>query len=134
MKNTSGLLHGGVKGNKGGTGRPKSWLIKKCKDLIERKKIIEFLADVASGKAIETVPNPDYSERNGLPRTIIVPASTKDRLTAARELLDRGFGKAEQAVTGPDGGPIKFESETDEEMISRMKRIEKYILLKNAKN
>lgn len=30
------------------------------------------------------------------------------RVSACRELLDRGWGKANQPVTGEDGGPIEF--------------------------
>lgn len=30
------------------------------------------------------------------------------RVAAARELLDRGHGKAPQSVTGPEGGPIQL--------------------------
>lgn len=30
------------------------------------------------------------------------------RVMAARELLDRGHGKAPQALTGPDGGDLSF--------------------------
>jgi len=30
------------------------------------------------------------------------------RVSAARELLDRGWGKAAQPLTGEDGGPIEF--------------------------
>ncbi len=33
----------------------------------------------------------------------------KDRITAARELLDRIEGRPVQAVTGDDGGPIRFD-------------------------
>ncbi|MCW5141069.1 hypothetical protein [Burkholderia cenocepacia] len=34
------------------------------------------------------------------------PAAAK--VAAARELLDRGYGKPTQHVAGPDGGPIPF--------------------------
>lgn len=37
-----------------------------------------------------------------------VKCSSRDRLFALKELLDRGYGKAPQAVevTGADGGPV----------------------------
>ena len=31
------------------------------------------------------------------------------RVSAAKELLDRGYGKSPQAITGTDGGPIVVE-------------------------
>jgi hypothetical protein len=34
---------------------------------------------------------------------------TKDRITAARELLDRIEGRPVQAISGEDGGPIKVD-------------------------
>lgn len=34
-------------------------------------------------------------------------APAQAKVAAARELLDRGHGKPAQAVTGPDGGPVK---------------------------
>ena len=35
--------------------------------------------------------------------------SDQARVSAARELLDRGYGKSPQAHTGQDGGPLKLE-------------------------
>ena len=35
--------------------------------------------------------------------------SDQARVSAARELLDRGYGKSPQAHTGEDGGPMKLE-------------------------
>jgi len=31
------------------------------------------------------------------------------RVSAANTILDRGYGKAPQALTGPDGGPVQHE-------------------------
>ena len=41
----------------------------------------------------------------------VMQASESDaaRVAAARELLDRGYGKSTQAVTGEGGGPMKLE-------------------------
>jgi len=36
-----------------------------------------------------------------------ITPSFKERREAARELLDRGFGKAAQPITGDDGGPVR---------------------------
>lgn len=35
------------------------------------------------------------------------------RVSAAKELLDRGYGKAVQMISGPDEGPIQVESRLD---------------------
>jgi hypothetical protein len=32
------------------------------------------------------------------------------RVAAACALLDRGYGKPAQAITGPDGGPVQFQT------------------------
>lgn len=37
-----------------------------------------------------------------------VKVSAKERIAAARELADRGWGKPVQALTGPDGAPLTF--------------------------
>lgn len=107
-------LRRGNPGNKGG-GRPHNWIIDKCKDIVDKRKIIEFLADVAEGKPIEEVPNPLFipGRDNGEKKIIKVPASVKDRIAAARELLDRGFGKPAQTLehSGPDGSDIPYSIE-----------------------
>jgi hypothetical protein len=38
------------------------------------------------------------------------------RITAARELLDRGCGKPAQALTGPDGGPMVMKQVIHQEL------------------
>ena len=35
------------------------------------------------------------------------------RVAAAKELLDRGYGKSMQMISGPDEGPIKVDSRLD---------------------
>ena len=48
----------------------------------------------------------------------------KQSVAAARELLDRYCGKAPQAVTGPDGGPIEMLAVMpDEELQARARAI-----------
>lgn len=47
---------------------------------------------------------------------VLVAALTDDdprvRVKAAEALLDRGYGKPAQSITGPDGGPVAIESIT----------------------
>lgn len=40
------------------------------------------------------------------------------RVAAAKELLDRGYGKSMQMISGPDEGPIKVESRLDTSNLS----------------
>jgi hypothetical protein len=87
-----------VKGNKvacgkhaPGSGRPADWLKAKCREIVKNKKLVEFLGAVASGVDIDQSIN-----ENG--ECLKIPASIKDRLRAAEMLLDRGYGKPEQAV------------------------------------
>jgi len=49
------------------------------------------------------------------------------RVSAARELLDRGYGKSVQPISGPDEGPIQHEHSyaqdlTDEELADIVSR------------
>lgn len=83
-----------------GSGRTPDWLKTKCQDLIDKNKLIEFLADVASGAYLENVF--DGSTKTGLMRS----AEAKDRMKAIEMLLDRGFGKPAQHLehSGEIGG------------------------------
>lgn len=72
-------------------GRPKGALNKSTKD-------IKALAQKHTPAALKTLVD-------------VMGKSESDaaRVAAARELLDRGHGKAPQAITGEDGGPLKAE-------------------------
>lgn len=69
-------------------GRPKGSLNKVTKD-------IKALAQKHTPEALKTLVS-------------IMAASDSDaaRVSAAKELLDRAYGKAPQAVTGEGGGPV----------------------------
>ena len=86
------LLPGGVIGNKGGTGRPPDAFTAKCKEIVDRYELVEYLADVSSGKEVETV------QVDGRGTVCKAPASTKDRLRAVEMLLDRAYGKPTQQI------------------------------------
>lgn len=74
-----------------GHGRPNDWLREKCRELVRRDKIVEFLAEVANGSNVEQAVGSQGE-------VISIPASVRDRLKATEVLLDRGFGKPEQSV------------------------------------
>lgn len=91
-------MKAGNPGNSGG-GRPPDWLKAKCRDIVDKKKLVEFLAEVASGE------NVDFSVTiDG--RVIPIPAKPKDRIAATIELLDRGFGKSTQLLGSDPDNPI----------------------------
>lgn len=91
-KRKPGTFENGNKVKKGkaspGSGRTPEWLKAKCQKIIEKSKLIEFLAEVAEGKDIDQAIN-----ENG--ECLKIPAGIKERLKATEMLLDRGFGKTE---------------------------------------
>ena len=76
----------GVSGNP--SGRPK---------LPEDVKHVRELARQYTAQAIETLA------------TVMATGSPNAQVSAANSLMDRGWGKAEQPITGAEGGAVKFE-------------------------
>ena len=76
--------HGGNQG-----GRPPNWLRDKCRDIIDRHQLIDFFGRVATGK------KEDFT-RDELGRIVKQPARVRDRIAAAAELRDMGYGKPTQ--------------------------------------
>ncbi len=70
----------GQGGTKPGAGRPPDWLKEKCAKLVEDKKIVEFIAEVASTAKYEM----------------------RDRIKCSEILLERAYGKPLQAVMPVD--------------------------------
>ena len=103
FKSGNKLATGGHRAN---AGRKPDWLKDKCQAIIKDKKLIEFLADVAAGEPfiekfaiVDSKTTPIEKMRQS--------ADVKDRLKAVEMLLDRGFGKAIQVLSGdPDNPPI----------------------------
>lgn len=81
----------GSGGARAGAGRKPEWLTAKCKAIVEDKRLIDFLADVASGKKVDV-----HVTGTGL--VVKVPASIKDRREALNTLLERGYGKPAQEL------------------------------------
>lgn len=82
-------------------GKDLDWLKEKCRELVRRDKIVEFLANVAKGEPVEQAVGSEGE-------VISIPASVRDRIKATELLLDRGFGKASQPMelSGQDGSPF----------------------------
>lgn len=78
-------------GNKGGHGRSPDWLKQKCREIVERDELIEFLGKVARGDSVEQVVT---SQGEVLP----VPAPVSERRKAALDLIERGWGKVKQEM------------------------------------
>lgn len=95
--NPQNLRNGGT--NKGGPGRPPGWLKEKCQNIVDRKKLIEFLASVASGEKVDFTVTIDG-------RIVFIPAKPKDRIAATIELIDRGFGKSIQTLANDKENPL----------------------------
>lgn len=74
-------------------GRPLDWLKQQCREIVNKRQLIEFLGDVASGVCVHEIEGPT-GEKTGFKKT----ADIKDRLRAVEILLDRGFGRAEQQI------------------------------------
>lgn len=76
----------GVSGNP--SGRPK---------LPEDVKHVRELARQYTSEAIQSLAD------------VMATGSPNARVSAANALIDRGWGKAEQPITGSEGGALKFE-------------------------
>ena len=102
--NNKNLRKGGKPGNRGGnknSGRNPDWLKEKCRNIVEKSKLIDLLTDVADGKEIET--STVYDMQGNAIGTKKSAAATKDRLRALEMLLDRGWGKPTQEVSADEG-------------------------------
>lgn len=86
-------------GKREGAGRKPDWLKLRCQKLIDRHKLLDYLARVAAGKETE-----QRSTKDG---AVTVEVSAHDRLHALEMLLDRGFGKASQPMMHDVGGTLE---------------------------
>ncbi len=105
-------------------GRPPDWLKEKCRDLVDKRELVEFIADVAAGKDMEQVVT-----ENG--DSISVPAAIKERLKACEILLSRGWGRID------DGSVPKSVDESvrnAENAMKVLKQLESYGQVKNARS
>jgi hypothetical protein len=78
-------------GAREGAGRPPDWLKTKCRKLVVQKKLIEFLADVATGDYL-------FAHHDMFGKEYKAPASPKDRMRAVEMLVDRGYGRPKEHI------------------------------------
>lgn len=71
----------GKGGKREGAGRPPNWLRDKCAALVDKRKLTEFLADTAAGKALDFLVLKDGTK-------IKVPAGMDARVRAAGKLIE----------------------------------------------
>lgn len=93
-------------GKRPGAGRPKG---ARDKATVEAGATIAELARVHSGTALKT-----------LAKIAKEGESESARVSAANALLDRGYGRPPQALTGAGGGPIEYRNLSDEEIEARL--------------
>lgn len=80
-------------GAREGAGRPQDWLAKECRRLIDKHKLLNFLAEVASGEYTEFIVSP-----TGIKTELKRSADAEVRMKAYDRLADRGYGKPAQAI------------------------------------
>jgi hypothetical protein len=90
----------GKGGKRPGAGRPPEWLRDKCREIIDRQELIDFVGNVAAGLPFKAMIGSTEMK---------VSADVKERLKAVEMLKEWGFGKAAQPLTGADDGPLIVE-------------------------
>lgn len=82
----------GLGGKRDGAGRPPDWLQDKCKSLLDKHKLIDFVAGVASGEEVER-------SVTQFGKVFYHVAGVKERLRAVEMLKDWAYGKSPQNVS-----------------------------------
>lgn len=95
-------LRNGVKrangGRREGAGRKPDWLKLTCQKILDKDKLLQYLAGVAAGREIEQQVVVVRDGRDSHTEVVDVRCSTKDRLRALEMILERGWGKPAQPV------------------------------------
>lgn len=84
------------------------------------KALLETI--VKYGYAGYRLPNDTTPDDGKMLGWVYEQAEVKDRIAAAKELLDRTDGKARQEITGEDGGPLKVDASAG--LLEALKRLE----------
>lgn len=64
-------------------------------------KLLDLAAQIATGDI--------WEQRMKRGQLIAGPTANSDRIAAIKYIDERAWGKVPQAVTGPDGGPVRLE-------------------------
>lgn len=95
-------LRNGVKGAQGGkrqgAGRTPDWLKEKCKSLLDKKRLIDFVGDVAAGEPVQAYFGSKDADGRQHKTEATVSADVKERLRAVEMLKEWGFGKSSQPI------------------------------------
>jgi hypothetical protein len=86
-------------------GRPKEILRRRCREQIETRGGIEFVGRVMDGTETEDVTVTIGSGKDARTEVVQVRPKLRDRLLAYELLMDRGYGKPDQALTVEDEPP-----------------------------
>lgn len=86
-------------GKRKNSGRKPEWFQNRCKELFEKKKLLDFVAGVAAGTEVEQKA---VSVDHGV-EVVDVRPQIKDRLRAVEMLKDWGYGK-EPVTLDSEGG------------------------------
>lgn len=113
---------GGVPGNAGG-GRPKEVLRRKLRELVDTRNGHEFVANVMDGTETEDVLVTVGSGKDATLRLEQQRPKIRDRLLAYELLMDRGFGKPDQAVQIEDERPRPTGEETMARIMELLPRV-----------
>ena len=118
-------LHGGSLrvGGTGAGGRPKELLRAKLRELLTSRNGHEYVASVMDGTALEKVPVSVGSGTGAHVEFVEVPPKTRDRLYAYELLVDRGYGKPDQALQVEDERPRPTGEETMARIMELLPRV-----------
>lgn len=116
------LMVGGVPGNAGG-GRPKEVLRNAMREAFTDKKGVSFIAGVMAGEIGEKVAVTTGVGEHARTKVVTLPAKIRDRLYAAELLMDRGYGKPEQALDIKDPTPRPTGEETMARIMELLPRV-----------
>ena len=117
--------HGGVlvRGGTPGIGRPKEVLRRACREAFTDKAGVAFVAGVMAGEVTESVTVTVGSGKDAHAEVVQVPPKIRDRLYAPELLMDRGYGKPDQALQVEDDRPVLTEQERVARILELLPRV-----------
>lgn len=92
-------------------------------------QVLEELASVALTGFGRGADDDELDDEGRPVRRRRIPAAWSDRIRASDLVLERGFGRAPQPITGPDGGPVTVDDISRLTTNERNRRIEQLLKL-----